>query len=531
MALNGIDISNWQAGLNINKVEADFVICKATEDTDFVDKCFTTFMNTTKLRGAYHFARPGNSVVQAKFFVDTIFPYIGVVWPFLDWEDNAVALGPTWAESWLDYVAQATGSTPGIYMSKSVCNAYDWSSVAKKYPLWMAQYPNYDTTGYQSSPWTDSNSAGAWGKKWAIHQYASTGRVNGYNGDLDINIFYGDAAAWSSYVGGGPVVIIPEEVATRAEVAAALMDHMCEHNAHGYTQGSRWGNGEIENVEVKGKYYQIAGGDRDCSSGVISAYQAAGLDVDATYTGNMLDGFLATGEFEWKPMSFVAQRGDIYLNISNHTAMCSTAEPDMLAEFSISETGGIYGVEGDQTGTEAYIHAYYDYPWDGILHHLGAKASGGSAIDVTPVYDNDQPVVTYRVKTKQDGWLPEVSNLNDYAGIVGHVIVAIAINFQGHGWYQVCTKKYGWLEAVRGYDIKDDNKGYAGWQDDEVIAVRAYYETPDPNKTGYWDAKYRVSELNQGYFDWQWDDETNNGQDGYAGDMRPIDRFQITLAR
>lgn len=37
-----------------------------------------------------------------------------------------------------------TGVTPGIYTSKSVCFAYDWSSVAKAYPLWVAQYPNYE---------------------------------------------------------------------------------------------------------------------------------------------------------------------------------------------------------------------------------------------------------------------------------------------------------------------------------------------------------------------------------------------------
>lgn len=41
-----------------------------------------------------------------------------------------------------------TEVTPGIYTSKSVCFAYDWSSVAKAYPLWVAQYPNYEETGF-----------------------------------------------------------------------------------------------------------------------------------------------------------------------------------------------------------------------------------------------------------------------------------------------------------------------------------------------------------------------------------------------
>ena len=35
MALNGIDISNWQKGIDLSKVPCDFVICKATEGTGY----------------------------------------------------------------------------------------------------------------------------------------------------------------------------------------------------------------------------------------------------------------------------------------------------------------------------------------------------------------------------------------------------------------------------------------------------------------------------------------------------------------
>ena len=40
MALNGIDISDFQRGLDLTKVPCDFVICKATEGTSIVhDTC------------------------------------------------------------------------------------------------------------------------------------------------------------------------------------------------------------------------------------------------------------------------------------------------------------------------------------------------------------------------------------------------------------------------------------------------------------------------------------------------------------
>lgn len=171
-------------------------------------------------------------------------------------------------------------------------------------------------------------------------------------------------------------------MANLANVAAALMEHLCAHNWHGYTQGGgRWGDGEgVCSVTIEGKTYSVEQGDRDCSSAVIDCWRQAvkgtpyegRLDA-ATYTGNMKQVFVSSGLFEWKPMSYIAQRGDVYLNEVSHTAMCTSAVPDMLAEFSTNEFGGITGgVVGDQTGGESRIVAYYDFPWDGILHYNGA---------------------------------------------------------------------------------------------------------------------------------------------------------------
>lgn len=163
---------------------------------------------------------------------------------------------------------------------------------------------------------------------------------------------------------------------TQREAFARLMEHMCTHDAHGYTQGYRWGDGTKETVFLGGNVaVTIAGGDRDCSSAVISALDAVGVDTgDATYTGNMKNNLLASGLFEWKSIDTVAERGDIYLNIQYHTAVCThaygSAEGDILAEFSISENGTAYGNTGDQTGWESHICNYYDYPWDGYLHWI-----------------------------------------------------------------------------------------------------------------------------------------------------------------
>ena len=212
LALNGYDISNWQSGLDVAYVPSDFVICKATEGTNYVDPTCDGFIqkcyNVGKLTGVYHFARTGSAKDQARFFVDNVRGYIGKTLLALDWENaedydtSVLSQGPGWAKEWLDEVHALTGVCPLIYMSMSVCREYDWSAVAGDYGLWVAQYPDYNATGYQSDPWTDGYGSGAFGS-WAMHQYTSSGRLEGWFGDLDLNIFYGDAKAWELYVTGG----------------------------------------------------------------------------------------------------------------------------------------------------------------------------------------------------------------------------------------------------------------------------------------------------------------------------------------
>lgn len=172
-------------------------------------------------------------------------------------------------------------------------------------------------------------------------------------------------------------------MASKIEVAVRLMEHLCAHDWHGYDQARRWGDGEgYCNVPIDGTTYQVAQGDRDCSSSIVECMRVAGIDVGgATYTGNYINGFTSSGNFKWHPMSdgYTAKRGDVYLNIANHTALCTSPSPDMLAEFAINERGGITGGQvGDQTGRESHTRGYYSCPWDGILEYIGGGAAGGS---------------------------------------------------------------------------------------------------------------------------------------------------------
>lgn len=143
------------------------------------------------------------------------------------------------------------------------------------------------------------------------------------------------------------------------------------------------------------------------------------------------------------------------------------------------------------------------------------------------------PNAIYKVKVGKK-WLPEVKNLEDFAGIKGKPITDIAIKFtEGSCKYRVHFIGGGWLPYVTGYNINDHINGYAG-NGSEIDAIEVYYNTPERVKKGlgYLKAKYRVSPVNKGYYSWQYDNEKINRQDGYAGSFgRSIDRFQLTLSK
>lgn len=140
------------------------------------------------------------------------------------------------------------------------------------------------------------------------------------------------------------------------------------------------------------------------------------------------------------------------------------------------------------------------------------------------------PNVYYRVRTTAGSWLPQVTNTNDYAGIVGRAITDVAISVSsGSVKYRVHVKGGNWLSYVTGYDINNASNGYAG-NGQAIDAIQVIYTAP--NGTTY-KSYYRVSPLNSGYYSYQMNDSTANGMDGYAGSVsstsKTIDRLQIYI--
>lgn len=224
MSLKGIDISNHQRGLDLSKIDCDFVIIKATEGKSYVDPSCDTFfqkaLSLGKKLGVYHFANNSDNTAQqeADWFIQNTRGYIGKAIPVLDWEDNITDNVP-WALEWLKRVEEAYGCKPIIYMSESVVNRHDWSSVANaNYGIWVAKYrDNLPDYNYDMSKAGNMPSIKYW-STMALWQWTSTGRLNGWNGNLDLDVFYGDATAWDKYLGSGSGVVTPSNPKPSAPV-------------------------------------------------------------------------------------------------------------------------------------------------------------------------------------------------------------------------------------------------------------------------------------------------------------------------
>lgn len=239
MTLNGIDISNWQRGIDLSKVPCDFVIAKATEGIGYVDKSCDGFIQQAlklgKKIGFYHFARPtanNDPIREADFFYENCKGYFGKAIPILDWEaENKHNVG--WAKKWLDRVYQRSGVKPVIYMSESVVNSYDWSSVANAdYGLWVAKYRDNNPDYNYNMANAGTRPRVRWWKFYCMWQWTSSGRLNGYNGNLDCNVFYGDGKTWDAYVGKSTGTAKPKPTRkTNDQIAREVI-------------AGKWGNGD-----------------------------------------------------------------------------------------------------------------------------------------------------------------------------------------------------------------------------------------------------------------------------------------------
>lgn len=275
MALNGIDIASYQAGLDFSKVPCDFAIIKATQGTGYTNpdcvRAVEQAMSLGKGVGVYHYISGGNAVAEANFFINSILNWIGKVMICLDWElDQNSAWGDeSYLEQVINQVIARTGVPPMIYAPASRYNQV--AEVAKRHNcgLWIAQYADMNPTGYQNTPWNE----GAY--TCAIRQYSGFGRLNGWNGDLDLDKFYGSLDDFRKYYGSSSSA--PSKPSTSGPSGTTLQ-------LATWTMEGLYGNGADRKKNLGSRYDEVQNFINHIASADVNTL------VDEVYAGMYGDG-------------------------------------------------------------------------------------------------------------------------------------------------------------------------------------------------------------------------------------------------
>ncbi len=172
----------------------------------------------------------------------------------------------------------------------------------------------------------------------------------------------------------------------------------------------------------------------------------------------------------------------------------------------------------DYSGKNCPHRILSDFGWNNFLNAVGGYLNGDEPA-ATPT--NEKISVKYQVwDDVRNAWLPEVTDLTDYAGLFGHDVCAVYARLtKGNIFYKVHTKggrwlpevknredyaglynkpidalmmrtdtgkkiKYAvhlrrsnrWLPFVSGYNTADSNNGFAGIIGQEIDAIKIYIE-------------------------------------------------------
>lgn len=189
----GFDVSEFQGKIDWELVEniendylLEFVFIRATAGNDREDGQFKqNWLGAKKkkiIRGAYHYYRPDeNSLKQARFFIKTVHLQKGDLPPVLDIEklskDQSMTNLKLGLKRWLKAVEKHYKVRPIIYTSEKYYDDF-LKKEFSEYLFWIANYNFYREKI---------------GEDWLFWQFTEKATISGIKGNVDVNVFNGDA--------------------------------------------------------------------------------------------------------------------------------------------------------------------------------------------------------------------------------------------------------------------------------------------------------------------------------------------------
>lgn len=231
------------------------------------------------------------------------------------------------------------GYTPVLYGYKSyLVNHVDLASLAKKYPLWLAAYPDYNVTTKPNYSFFPSYG------NVGIYQFTSTYVAGGLDGDVDLT-----GITDNGYRNGDASKPVSKPQAVKQGIVA---DNTSKQDiSTGFTvkvnYGAKsWASGQAIPNWVKGRMYPVVqtSGDRVLLGGIMSWIKRA--DVEILQTAKQATQTSGT---------YTVQSGDSWWSIANRygMSMYTLAQRNGKTIYTVIHPGDHLTISG-QTATRAY---------------------------------------------------------------------------------------------------------------------------------------------------------------------------------
>jgi lysozyme len=197
--IHGMDVSHYENTIPWDQVKTEglsFAYIKSTEGGDYVDPDFQTnwqgAAGAGMAEGAYHFYNfCKTGAEQAANFIKTVPRTAGALPMVIDLEESAdCTTWPAQADflvqlsSFVGQVKAVYGLTPILYINLSIYDRYLSNGAGAAYRLWIAD-PSHVKPDMPA------------GVGWTFWQYSWHGTVAGIGSEVDLDVFNGDAQAFS----------------------------------------------------------------------------------------------------------------------------------------------------------------------------------------------------------------------------------------------------------------------------------------------------------------------------------------------
>lgn len=192
---------NFNIGDNYYLQPVTFVFIKATQGST-KDPCYESHLRMAreykKIIGAYHFFTISVDInQQILMFINTVKWQKGDLPPVLDLESEysnqqayiqklkqyGIKRMQNEALKWLEVIEKYYGVRPIVYTSEVWKNNYLKDDRFSKYDFWIARYNNIEPSL----------------SEWKFWQSTSTGKLNGYNRHIDVDVFNGSYNDFINY--------------------------------------------------------------------------------------------------------------------------------------------------------------------------------------------------------------------------------------------------------------------------------------------------------------------------------------------